>query len=124
MPLTEVGLVQVSFSLSFESPPTPSYFYRNTVSQLTQLPINKLRREVGPRCSFEVGSVYIVHLLAPVFTRADIRLVAMDPYPPVPTPADLQAIVLPKINTRRATKGSTAGIPVNPRTYKLKGSGH
>lgn len=69
---------------SFELPPPPSYFHDNTVSQLTQLPIT---REVGRRCSFEAGSVHIVHFLALVFPRADNPLVLMNPYPPVPTPA-------------------------------------
>jgi len=47
----------------------------------------------------------------------------------------LQAILHPKINSRRANKGSAAGILLAPRvyapsitrtppTYKLKGSGH
>lgn len=58
------------------------------MSQLAQLPKDKLRREVGPRCPFEAGSVYIVHLLALVFPRLDIRLVWVDPYPLVPAAAD------------------------------------
>jgi hypothetical protein len=85
------------------------------MSQLTQLPIDGLRRELGPCCSFELGSVYLVHLLA---------LVSACPFPSSQDGQkslgtrthrfrrDLQTIVDPKINTRRVTKGSTAGIVV------------
>jgi hypothetical protein len=92
------------------------------VSQLTQLPKDKLRCEVDPRCCFEADSVHIVHLLVLVIPRPDIHLLWMDPYPPVRTRSrrhrrNLQAIVHAKINTHRATKGSTVGILLDPGVY-------
>lgn len=70
---------------SLESPPSSSYFYDNTMSQLTQLPIERLRRHVGRPCSFEAGYVYLIHLLALVFPYVNVNLVSIDRNPPVPT---------------------------------------
>jgi len=101
------------------------YFFDNTMSQLTQLPIDGLRREVGPCCSFEPGSVYLVHLLALVFTCPYPS--SRDGHKSLGTRTrrfrrDLQAIVDPKINTRRVTKGSTAGIVLDPSHWESRDS--
>jgi len=76
------------------------------VSQLAQLPKDKLCRKVEPRCSFEASSVYIVHLLALAFPHAHIHLVWIDPYPLVPAAADSKETCRPSYTPR--------SIPIKP----------